>query len=171
MLTHRFRSRTKAFLEQARGWDAMGARVAFLSSAFLRGPYACAWRKEHGALHDLGPHAFDLLDAALGPIESVVGCGDPRRFVTLSCRHAGGAVSEVALSGVTPVEPTVFRLDLYGPRGALEFDAVAASAEEPWAEARRQFAGAFWIGRSSALDVKRGLMLQRLIDQALRALA
>lgn len=171
MLTHRFRSRTEAFLEQARAWDAMGARVAFLSSAFLRGPYACAWRKEHGALHDLGPHAFDLLDAALGPIESVVGRGDPRRFVSLSCRHASGGVSDLSLSGVAPIEPTVFRLELYGPRGALEFDAVAASAEEPWAEARRQFAEAFRSGRPSALDVKRGLLLQRLIDRALRALA
>ena len=171
MLTHRFRKRTEAFLAQAREWDAIGARLAFLSSAFIRGPYACAWRKEHGALHDLGPHAFDLLDAALGPIESVVGSGDPRRFVAISCRHASGAISELALSGVTPIEPTVFRLDLYGPRGALEFDAVAASVEEPWAEARRQFAEAFRSGRPSALDVKRGLLLQRLIDRALQSLA
>lgn len=171
MLTHRFRARTEAFLAKAREWDAMGARVGFLSSAFIRGPYACAWRKEHGALHDLGPHAFDLLDAALGPIETIVGCGDPRRFVALSCRHASGAVSELALSGVAPIEPTVFRLDLYGEKGALAFDAVAASVEEPWAEFRRRFAEAYRSGRSGPLDVRRGLELQRLIDRALRALA
>ena len=170
MLTHRYRSLTAAFLEQARSWDAIGGRLAFLSSAFIRGPYACAWRKAHGALHDLGPHAFDLLDAALGPIESITGRGDPRRFVALSCRHASGAVSDVALSGVVPLVPSVFRVELYGPRGLLEFDGVAASVEEPWAEARRLFAEAFHSGRSSGLDVRRGLLLQRLIDRADRAL-
>ena len=171
MLTHRFRSSTAGFLEQARAWDAFGGRLAFLSSAFIRGPYACAWRKEHGALHDLGPHAFDLLDAALGPIESIAGRGDPRRFVALGCRHASGAVSDIALSGVAPVAPTVFRVELYGPAGLLEFDGVAAPVEEPWAGVRRRFAEAFHSGLSSALDVRRGLLLQRLIDQAARSLA
>lgn len=171
MLTHRYRPRTQAFLDQARTWDAFGGRLAFLSSAFLRGPYACAWRREHGALHDLGPHALDLLDAALGPIESIAGRGDPRRFVALSCRHASGAVVDVALSGVVPVDPTVFRLDLYGSRGAIEFDGVAAAAEEPWTEFRRSFAAAFHGRQPSELDVRRGLTIQRLIDQAQRSLA
>lgn len=170
MLTHRFRARTAAFLEQARAWEAFGGRLAFLSSAFIRGPYACAWRKEHGALHDLGPHAFDLLDAAMGPIESISGTGDSRRFVALSCRHASGAVSDLALSGVVPVVPSVLRVELYGPAGLLEFDGVPAAVEEPWAQARRRFAEAFHSGHSSGLDVHRGLLLQRLIDRAARAL-
>lgn len=170
MLTHRFRSRTINFLEQARGWDAFGGRLTFLSGAFIRGPYACAWRKEHGAIHDLGPHAFDLLDASLGPIESIAGRGDPRGYLALTCRHAGGAVSDVALSGVAPLEKTVFRLDLYGPRGAIAFDGVAAAVEEPWAEIRRRFAEAVRAGQSSTLDVRRGLLLQRVMDQALRSL-
>jgi hypothetical protein len=66
---------------------------------------------------------------------------------------------------------TVFRLDLYGPHGALEFDAVAVAHEEPWPLARRTFAEAVRTGRSPALDVHRGLMLQRLVDAALVALA
>jgi predicted dehydrogenase len=171
MLTHRYRSATAAFLAQARGWDAIGARLAFLSSAFLRGPYACAWRREHGALHDLGPHAFDLLDEAMGPIESMTGYGDPRRYVALSCRHESGAVTDVALSGAVAIEPSVFRLALHGARGTLEFDGVAAAAEEPWAEVRRRFAAAFRSGRPSDPDVRRGLHLQRLIERALAALA
>ena len=171
MLTHRFRAATDAFLGRARAWNATGARLAFLSGAFLRGPYACAWRREQGAIHDLGPHAFDLLEAALGPIGSIAGHGDPRSFVALTCRHAGGAVSEVALSGSLPLEPSVFSLTLYGAGGALSFDAVAASAEEPWAEIRRRFATAFHAGRAREPDVLRGVHLQHLIDRALRSLA
>lgn len=171
MLTHRYRSAAESFIRTARGWNAIGARVAFLSSAFLRGPYACAWRREHGALHDLGPHAFDLLEAALGPIEDITGRGDPRAFVALACRHASGAVTDMALSGAVPLDPTVFRIGLYGPGGALEFDGVAASAEAPWPEVRRRFAAAYHAHQPHELDVHRGLMLQRLIDRALGGLA
>lgn len=170
MLTQRFRPGVRAFLDSARGFGAIGARLAFLSGAFLRGPYATSWRREHGALHDLGPHAFDLLEAALGPIERIVGRGDPRKWVGLTCAHAGGAVSEVSLSGVMELPQTVFRVDLYGPNGALEFDVAAASAEAPWPAVRRTFAEAVRTGRSPEFDVHRGLEIQVLIDRALRAL-
>lgn len=170
MLTHRFRQRTREFLEQARAFGAIGARLAFLSGAFVRGPYACAWRREHGALLDLGPHAFDLLDAALGPIDSVVGRGDPRQVVALSCRHAGGAVSELSLSGVMSLSQSVFELEILSREGRLGFDAVAASADDPWPLARAEFADAMRAGRSGPLDVRRGLALQRIIAAATAAL-
>ena len=171
MLTHRFRPATAEFLERARASDAIGARLAFLSGAFVRGPYATAWRQRHGALHDLGPHAFDLLEAALGPIDHLAGAGDPRGWVTLACRHASGAVSDLSLTGVLALPQSIFRFDCYGPQGVLEFDAVAASADEPWTLARRTFAAAVRAGRSPALDVRHGLRLQELIERGLRALA
>jgi predicted dehydrogenase len=170
MLTQRFRPKTIAFLDAARTFGAIGARLAFLSNAFLRGPYANAWRREFGALHDLGPHAFDLLDAAIGPIERIVGRGDSRSWVGLTCQHAGGAVSEFSMSGVMALPQSVFRVELYGPSGLLEFDAVAAAAAEPWSLARRTFVEAVRAGRSPELDVRRGLMLQDLIERAVQAL-
>ncbi|MCC6650995.1 MAG: Gfo/Idh/MocA family oxidoreductase [Candidatus Eisenbacteria bacterium] len=169
MLTHRFRSTTSSWLEQARASGAIGARLAFLSGAFVRGPYACPWRREHGALHDLGPHAFDLLEGALGPIVHITGRGDPRRWVSLACEHEGGAVSDLSLSGVMTLPQTVFTLECYGPQGALAFDAVAASAESPWGEVRRLFARAVRGGPRSPHDVRRGLELQRLIAMAIVA--
>lgn len=170
MLTHRFRPGVIAFLDRARDFGAIGAKLAFLSGAFVRGPYATPWRIEHGALHDLGPHAFDLLEAALGEIVEIRGAGDPRGWVSLVCRHAGGAVSELALSGVMHLPQTVFEVKLYGPRGAIEFDAVAAAAEDPLASARRAFAAAVRDGRSGDLDVRRGVRLQERIEQARVAL-
>lgn len=170
MLTHRYRARVAAFLAEARAFGAIGARLAFLSGAFVRGPYANAWRREHGVLHDLGPHAFDLLDAALGPIGRISGTGDPRRWVALTCEHESGAVSELSLSGVVTLPRTVFRIDLYGPPGALEFDAVAASVEDPWPAVRRSFAEAVRAGRSPDIDVRRGLVIQELIERSRAAL-
>lgn len=169
MLTHRFRLATTAFLERAKALPAVGARLAFVTSAFVRGPYANSWRREHGAFHDLGPHAFDLLEAALGPIVDLAGRGDPRRFVALACRHESGAVSDVVMSGVITLPRTVFRLEIFGAENALEFDAVAASEESPWARARESFAAAVRAGRSPALDARHGLHLQELIERALRA--
>jgi predicted dehydrogenase len=171
MLTHRYRPKTAAFLDAARAFEAIGARLAFLSGAFLDGPYATRWRREHGALHDLGPHAFDLLEAALGPIEQVSGRGDPRRWVALTCVHASGAISELSMSGVMRLPQSVLRVELYGPAGALEFDAVAGAKDEPWSLARRTFADAVRAGRSPELDAHRGLRIQELIDQSQRALS
>jgi predicted dehydrogenase len=170
MLTHRYRERTQAYLAAARASGAIGARLAFLSGAFVRGPYACAWRREHGVLHDLGPHAFDLLEGALGPITRISGRGDPRRWVSLACEHEGGAVSDVSLSGVMELPQTVFTLECYGPQGALAFDAVSAAAESPWAAVRCSFATAVRGGARSPHDAARGMELQRLIARALAAL-
>lgn len=170
MLTHRFRPKTAAFLEAARGIGAFGARLAFLSGAFVRGPYATPWRLEHGAIHDLGPHAFDLLEAALGPVVGVAGRGDPRRWVSLAFEHEGGAVSDVALSGTMTLPRTVFRVELFGAAVSLEFDAVAAAEDEPWSAARRAFATAVRAGQAGPLDVRCGLRLQELIHRSLDAL-
>lgn len=169
MLTQRYRPQTAAFLERARGFAAIGARLAFVSSAFVRGPYATSWRKEHGALHDLGPHAFDLLEAALGPIERMTGSGDPRRWIALTCTHASGVVSDVAMTGVVTLPQSVFALELYGPSGLLAFDGVAAAVDEPWPLARRTFAEAVRAGRSPELDVRRGVRIQELIEMGMKA--
>lgn len=170
MLTHRYRRATRDWLERARESRPTAARLTFLSGAFVRGPYANAWRREHGVLHDLGPHAFDLLEGVLGPIVSIAGTGDPRATVALVCTHESGATSEVSLSGVSELPQTVFTLEASGPSGALAFDAVAASTESPWAAVRRSFARAVRGGERPAHDAARGLALQRLIARASEAL-
>lgn len=169
MLTQRFRPSAQRFLALARGVPAIGARLAFLSSAFVRGPYATTWRREHGALHDLGPHAFDLLDAAIGPVVRVSGHGDPRRWVALACEHESGAVSDVVLSGVMQLPQSVFRIEVYGEAEVVEFDGVAAAGESAWAAARAAFAAAVHHGQAGELSVVRGLMLQEVIERGLEA--
>lgn len=169
MLTQRFRPSAQHFIETARRVTAIGARLTFLSGAFVRGPYANAWRREHGALHDLGPHAFDLLDAAIGPIVRVAGRGDPRRWVALACEHENGAVSDVVMSGVMRLPQSVFRVEVYGEAEVVEFDGVAAAGESAWAVARAAFVDAVRRGRAGELNVMRGLALQEVIERALRA--
>ncbi len=55
VLTKRYHPATRAFLEAARSFEAVGARSCYLHGAFLGGEFATGWRLEHGALLDLGP--------------------------------------------------------------------------------------------------------------------
>jgi predicted dehydrogenase len=177
VLTNRYTPTGRAFLAAAEGFEVVGARCASLSGALLgESPFATPWRRRHGALLDVGPHLFDLVEAAIGPVEELSGRGDPLRWVSLTCRHAGGEVSEISMSLTLPLAETVFECALYGPSGALTFrrplDPPSAMADLQTAAAtlRREFAEAVTSGNASALDVNRGLRLQRLIDAAARSL-
>lgn len=168
MLTYRFRAETEAFLEAAKSFEPVGARALFVTGGFLDGPFATPWRREHGALHDLGPHVLDVLEAALGPIETIESRGDPRRWITLSCVHTAGAISSIALSGSVKVPEAIRRYELYGAKGVLEWDA-SIRKDPPWPRIRREFAAAVRARRPHPLDARRGLELQELLDRAASA--
>lgn len=177
VLTNRYSPTGRAFLTATEEFEVVGARCASLSGALLdESPFATPWRRRHGALLDVGPHLFDLVEAAVGPVEELSGRGDPLRWVSLTCRHAGGEVSEISMSLTLPLVPTVFECSLYGPGGALTYrrppdpPAAMADLQAAGATLRREFAAAVTSGNASALDVNRGLRLQRLIDAAARSL-
>ncbi|MFF4350988.1 Gfo/Idh/MocA family protein [Streptomyces sp. NPDC001530] len=169
VLTNRYHPVTRQFLKAAQGLDSVGARSCCLSGAFLGGDFATPWRLEHGALLDLGPHILDLLDAALGPVVRVRGSGDPRRWIELTCEHAGGAVSQASLSGSVDIEHGTTRIELFGPHPELAFDSGTLDHEESWPVLRREFATAVRSGRSGELDARRGLYLQTLMTEALKS--
>jgi len=166
MFTKRYHPRTRDFLTAAADFTTLGARSCYVHGAFLGGPFATAWRLEHGALLDLGPHALDLLDAAVGPIETIRASGDSRRWIELTCSHANGAVSQVSLSGSVPLPGAITTLELYGPDGLLSFDTVDMDHEQCWPVVRREFATAVRAGKPHELDVHRGLAIQRLLAAA-----
>src|SRR5689334_2940828 len=81
-----------------RAWD--GGSVTMLSSIFEPGnPFGeSPWRKEYGALWDIGPHALALLVPTFGPVEHVTAVRGVRDEVHLGLRHASGAASTAILS-------------------------------------------------------------------------
>ncbi|MBQ0862620.1 Gfo/Idh/MocA family oxidoreductase [Streptomyces sp. A73] len=168
VLTKRYHPATRHFLARARGMTVTGARSCYLHGAFLGGDQATAWRLEHGALLDLGPHLLDLLDLAVGPVTAVHGTGDPRRWTELTCEHENGAVSQASLSGAVALPRARTRVELYGPEGELVHDTADLDHEECWPVLRREFATAVRSGSAGPVDAQRGLRLQQLLDQALR---
>ncbi|GAA3558315.1 Gfo/Idh/MocA family oxidoreductase [Amycolatopsis ultiminotia] len=175
MLTLRFAQQTRDWLDgvtQAGGWRGGGAR--WLSGALLSGRYATsAWRlsAEGGALADVGPHAFDLLDAALGPITEVLAAHraeDDLWQVLLA--HKGGASSTATLTLRLPVQPTVVEVAVYGDHGYRTLGR-AGTAGDSYTALLDDFAAMVSSGITThPCDVHRGLHLTRIIDQA-RALA
>ncbi|BCJ74055.1 oxidoreductase [Catellatospora sp. IY07-71] len=132
--TGRFDPLVTAALEKASaagGWGA--ARVTMCASIFAQGgPYAgSAWRKVHGGLWDLGPHALSRLLPVLGPVTEVTSLAGAYATSHVLARHETGAVSALTLTLDAPPTALLFEYQLQGEAGILDLpggsgDPVAA---------------------------------------------
>ncbi|HVW40668.1 MAG TPA: Gfo/Idh/MocA family oxidoreductase [Amycolatopsis sp.] len=172
VLTLRFAIETRDWLSalaDAGGWTGGSAR--WLSGALLAGDYAgSAWRHESGALADVGPHAFDLLDAALGPIERVLAAHRTAEDLwQVMFAHESGATSTVTLSLRLPVRPTVVEVAVYGEHGFRALGRKPGAGPECYTALLDDFAAMIATGTTShPCDVRRGLHLQRILDEVRR---
>ncbi|MGE5594576.1 MAG: Gfo/Idh/MocA family protein [Hyphomicrobiales bacterium] len=166
VLSWRYGSAVRAFLEQAARFEALGGRGIFVSGALVEGPFATPWRLERGPLLDLGPHVIDLLDAALGPIVDVRASGNALGWVALQLQHESGVVSQASLCANSRLQPHRAGIELFGPAGELSIDCVAAVGAEAFVTMRREFAEAVREGQPHPLSAHRGLHLQRLLEAA-----
>lgn len=164
--TSRYTPKAREFLASATAASWHGARAAWVSGALLAGEFVdSAWRHDRGALWDVGPHAVDLLDAALGPVVEVrAAARGPVDLVQLLLEHESGAVSQVTLSLRVPVEPSVAELTLLGDAGALSFSLRGLSALDAYGVLVGELAGQV-RGENvrPACDVDRGVHVQRVL--------
>jgi predicted dehydrogenase len=119
-VTPRFAPPVAAWLEEVRatgGW--WGAQATWLAAAFRDGsPYATStWRRERGALWDVGPHVLSVLLAALGPVDDLVAAAGRGDTTHLVARHTDGASSTSAVSLTVPEAAARRELTLYGEGG------------------------------------------------------
>ncbi|MGK5742533.1 Gfo/Idh/MocA family protein [Micromonospora sp. URMC 103] len=118
--TQRFQPNVTAFLAAtaaAGGWQH--AKAIMFSSIYQPGsPYGGSqWRKEHGALWDVGPHALSIILPVMGRVETVAAVDGPRGFVHLLLTHDGGATSSISLTLDAPTEAMTRELAFYGENG------------------------------------------------------
>jgi len=164
VLSNRYSSSARAFLEQASTFEALGGRGLFVSGALLGGMFATPWRLEKGALLDLGPHLIDLVDAALGPVVGVVASGDLLGWVGLQLTHESGVTSQLAMCATSAVEPGRTSVELYGRTGVLEL--TCDTGPEAFFTLAAELAHMVTSGEPHSLDARRGLHLQRIICDA-----
>ena len=165
VLTTRFAPETRQWLADIdAGGPWSGGTARWLSGALLGGEFAgSAWRQESGALLDIGPHLFDLLDAALGTIVDIRAAtfNEPDLWHVI-CAHDGGATSTASLSMRLPIDPSVVEFDVYGSAGRLALSARRTPPLECFGTLLDELAAMIRSGTTvHPCDVRRGLHLQR----------
>ena len=82
VLTNRYAPTGRAFLAAAEGFEVVGALRVAVGGAAGREPVRDPVAAPARALLDVGPHLFDLVEAAVGPVEELSGratrCGGSR---------------------------------------------------------------------------------------------
>jgi predicted dehydrogenase len=120
--TLRFDADTDAWLRTAAaqgGWVA-GQLTSFGSIFGVGSPYAeSQWRKDEGALWDVGPHALSLALPLFGPAERVAALSGPGDTVNAVVLHSGGASSALLLSLTAPPAAEVTRFTFFGTAGVV----------------------------------------------------
>jgi len=164
-LTLRYASTVRAFLARARAIKPFGGHAEWVSGGVVGGPFATPWRRQRGAILDVGPHVIDLLDAALGRVAEVRAHGSASGWAGLLLAHAGGAVSEVSLCTRALVERPVCRVEIYGDRGSAVADPITVDGDT-WTTIAREFAATVRQGGGHPLDAWHGLRLQEIIQAA-----
>jgi predicted dehydrogenase len=120
--TRRFVPETVEWLQRiAELGDWECGRAEFCAAVFVPGnPFSgSVWRREKGALWDIGPHALSLLCPVLGDVTTVMAGAGVRDQVHLMLRHAHGGSSTASLSMTVPEAATGNTLYVYGPGGRM----------------------------------------------------
>ncbi|MGO4255738.1 Gfo/Idh/MocA family protein [Marmoricola sp. RAF53] len=117
-LIQRFVPAWEEWLTEVAATGPLGGRADWLTSQGPASPYAgSTWRREHGALWDVGPHMLSQLIAALGPVTDVVGARGREDLVHLVLTHEGGRTSRMSLSLRMPDAARSIAVELWGEDG------------------------------------------------------
>ncbi|SFT43516.1 Predicted dehydrogenase [Geodermatophilus amargosae] len=169
--TFRFQTATTTWLTQAARTRLAGGAASWLS-ALAGSPFDSAWRRQHGALWDIGPHALSLLVPALGPVVSVqagAGAGDT---VHLVLQHATpGVTSTVTLSHTVAPLATGIEFSVHGDAGRLVLLPDTESPVASLSAAVDELGAAALTGGAHPCDVGFGRDVVVVLATAERALA
>jgi predicted dehydrogenase len=168
--THRFEQPSRQFFAevQARGgwkggWTRMLAALDAPENPFTNS----SWRRERGALWDVGPHALSTLTALLGPIDRLTAVGGEGDLVHLVITHESGATSTASVSLSAPPTGTNFETGVWGESGtALLPQEQTMSAVEAFRQAVRELIESAESGEPHPLDVAFGARIVELLATA-----
>ena len=171
--TTRFQSATEAWIaEQAARGGWFTARAEWLGAVFTGdSPYAASpWRREKGALWDVGPHALSVLMPVLGDVTRVRAAGrGPGDTVHGVLEHEGGASSTVTLSLTAPVAAAGVGVEFRGESGVAVLPRASEGVVEAFGRAVDALAGAVGAppsaGRGFACDARFGLRVTEVLAE------
>ena len=169
--TFRFQAATSTWLTQAARTQLAGGAGSWLSS-LAGSPFdSSPWRKERGALWDIGPHALSVLVPALGPVVSVQAGAGLRDTVHLVLTHESGRRVDgdaVAHGGAAVGRHRVLRARRRRPAGAPA--RRPAQPNDAFAVAVDELTAAAVTGGAHPCDVAFGRDVVAVLETAARAL-
>jgi predicted dehydrogenase len=168
--TLRFQDATSTWLAQAGRTRLAGGAGSWLAS-LAGSPFdASPWRREHGALWDVGPHALSVLVPALGPVVAVqagAGLGDTVHLLLI---HGSGAASSVTLSLTVARMSGGVEFFVHGDAGRLVLLPEAGTAVDAFTVAVDELQAAALTGGTHPCDVAFGRDVVAVLEAAARAL-
>ncbi|MFD0318879.1 Gfo/Idh/MocA family protein [Streptomyces flavalbus] len=172
--TKRFQRATEAWIEEqaaAGGWFT--ARAQWLGAVFTTdSPFAASpWRREKGALWDVGPHALSVLLPVLGDVRRVAAVArGPQDTVQLVLDHDGGASSTLTLSLTAPLAAQGSGVELRGTSGVTELPTPAETPVDALARAASALRTAARTGTPHPCDAAFALRVTEILAEAERLL-
>jgi predicted dehydrogenase len=167
---------TTRFLPEPEDWIAeqAGAGGWFTGHAQWLGavftgdsPFATPWRREKGALWDVGPHALSVLLPVLGDVRRVSAAGrGPGDTVHVVLDHAGGASSTLTLSLTAPPSAAGAAVEIRGEAGVVRLPESASDAATALGRAADALGAAARDGRPHACDAAFGLRVTEVLAEA-----
>ncbi|WEO99341.1 Gfo/Idh/MocA family oxidoreductase [Streptomyces sp. FXJ1.172] len=173
--TARFQKEPEAWIDEqaaVAGWFT--ARAQWLGAVFTSdSPFAASpWRREKGALWDVGPHALSVLLPVLGDVRHVVAAAHgPADTVHLVLDHATGASSTLTLSLTAPPAAAGADVELRGEAGTTLLPGSAEGAVPALIRAADALLSAAGTGRPHACDAAFGLRVTEILAMAEARLA
>ncbi|UKY49752.1 Gfo/Idh/MocA family protein [Streptomyces inhibens] len=150
------------------GWFT--AHADWLAAVFATGsasPYAHSpWRREKGALWDIGPHALSVLLPILGDAEAVSAARGPADTVLLTMRHSGGAASSVTVGLTAPAAASGVEVTLRGEAGITSLPRREGGPEPAYHRAVDALLASAETGLPNACDIHFGLRVTQILAAA-----
>jgi predicted dehydrogenase len=131
-------------------------------------PYAgSSWRRERGALWDLGPHLLSLLVPPLGRVAEVAAVAGAGDLVHLVFGHESGATSTASTTLRAPAAAAGMEVGLWGPAGVATLPPQSGSSADCLRVAARELIEEVASGRRShPCDVHFGREVVRVLAEA-----
>jgi predicted dehydrogenase len=173
--TDRFAPVARLWFEEVAGLGGwLGGWSRWLAALDAPGnPYGeSAWRRERGALWDIGPHALSTLAAALGPVAAVSATAGEGDLVHLVLAHDSGATSTATLTLFAPPAAASSEVTLWGEHGLSTMPPRADDTPgQAFARAVTELVEAARSGADHPVDVAFGARVVGLLEDADRQLS
>ena len=145
-----------------------GGTAVWLGSALSDdNPFNTPWRRVHGGLWDVGPHAVAGLWHALGPVTRVTAESGGNDLTYLVLHHEGGASSSATLTLSAPDAADGFSLQLWGDAGRSELPIEAVDSSQALSIAIDELAAMAASGaRDHPADVGFGYQVLQVLASA-----